>query len=239
MVFSSDGYRLQGNLHLPATPRPPVVIGMHGLFSNGNSPKQIALAQHCTQNGIAFFRFDHRGCGRSEGNFDRVTSLAGRCRDVMSAMKFLDQSGRVNIEKTGLFGSSMGGAVCLATAGEQPFGPLVTVAAPIHSAPVLHALQRARDPQVQPHARLAQTLHFDLSNRLQAITDILVFHGDADEVVPPSHGQTIFDRAGEPKKIIRQAGGDHRMSSPRHQEQFLRNTIQWFKNGLRPADHEP
>ena len=235
MVFSSDGYLLHGNLHLPAKPRPPVVIGLHGLFSSGDSPKQTALAQHCTQQGIAYFRFDHRGCGQSEGKFDRVTSLDGRCRDLMNAMDMLAQSRLLNSRKIGLFGSSMGGTVCLNVAAERKIGPLVTVAAPIQSEPVLQALEQARDPQVQEHDQLAQTLRFDLTQRLKAITRILVFHGSADEVVPPSHGQKIFDQAGEPKKIIIQTDGDHRMSSPRHQADFIRLTTQWFQNGLDAA----
>ncbi len=67
--FFSDGFKLKGYLHLPSTNRPPVVIGSHGLYSSSSSPKQIALADQCNRFGIAYFRFDHRGCGGSEGKF--------------------------------------------------------------------------------------------------------------------------------------------------------------------------
>ncbi len=84
--FISDSLRLCGILHLPLQKNPPVVIGSHGLLSSGNSPKQIALAQICNARGIAYFRFDHRGCGKSEGDFASVTTFKGRCTDLACAI---------------------------------------------------------------------------------------------------------------------------------------------------------
>jgi alpha-beta hydrolase superfamily lysophospholipase len=86
IAFLSDDLLLQGTLHLPAAPRPPLVIGCHGLHSNKDSPKQIALARACNRLGLAYFRFDHRGCGRSQGEFEKVTSLSARCRDLRNAL---------------------------------------------------------------------------------------------------------------------------------------------------------
>ncbi len=67
-----------GTLHLPDRSRPPVVIGSHGLFGTAGSAKQVDLAVACVAAGIGFFRFDHRGCGHSTGDFARVTTLTGR-----------------------------------------------------------------------------------------------------------------------------------------------------------------
>jgi alpha-beta hydrolase superfamily lysophospholipase len=94
--FLSDEFVLQGRLHLPAAHRPPVVIGSHGLYSSKDSPKQIALARACNLLGMAYFRFDHRGCGSSQGGFTRVTSLVSRCRDLKNAVECIR-----NHEQTG------------------------------------------------------------------------------------------------------------------------------------------
>jgi len=88
--FNSDGLELRGVLHLPDDRQPPVVIGSHGLYSSSSSPKQIALAEQCNRLGIAYFRFDHRGCGSSEGEFDLVTSLEARCRDLIAAAETIN-----------------------------------------------------------------------------------------------------------------------------------------------------
>ena len=104
--FKSDGFILHGLLHIPAdSVLPPVVIGSHGLFSTSESPKQVALAKECNDNGIAFFRFDHRGCGASEGDFKEVTSLKGRSDDILNALDIIRERHDIG-EKTGLFGSS-------------------------------------------------------------------------------------------------------------------------------------
>ena len=102
ITFESDGFFLKGMLHLPKTDLPPIVIGSHGLLSNSYSPKQIALARECNANGIAYFRFDHRGCGQSNGVFNEVTSLEGRHNDLISAIKTMQMRKDIG-EKIGLF----------------------------------------------------------------------------------------------------------------------------------------
>ena len=67
------------------TGRPaPLVVGCHGLLSDRRSPKQTALAGACQRQGMAYFRFDHRGCGESEGRLEEHTTLEARCSDLLS-----------------------------------------------------------------------------------------------------------------------------------------------------------
>ena len=40
---------------------------------------------------------------------------------------------------------------------------------------------------------------------------ILLIHGDADQIVPYPHVETLFDRAGEPKELVRIPGGAHQL----------------------------
>ena len=213
VLFKSDGLTLKGLLHLPDAARPPLVIGCHGLLSTGESPKQIALADRCTDAGIAYFRFDHRGCGASEGVFETDTSLPGRCNDLASALQTIQARDIVG-DKVGLFGSSMGGAVCLSFASVHPVASVITVAALYQSSGIID----------QPQMNLA----FDLSKNLSKLQNILIFHGDKDEVVPVSHAKTIYECAQPPKKLILQKDGDHRMSNQRHQDAFIRDAVDWY-----------
>ena len=217
VTFRSDAFALKGTLHLPHAKRPPLVIGCHGLLSTGNSPKQIALADCCNDAGIAYFRFDHRGCGNSEGILEAVTSLQSRCSDLSSALRTLQSMGVVG-EAFGLFGSSMGGAVCLAFASLQPVTSMVTFAALYQSQGIIDA------PQMN--------LSFDLSDSLSDIENILIFHGNKDDVVPLSHAKTIYAHAQHPKKLIIQQNGDHRMSNKSHQKSFVREAARWFRESF-------
>ena len=226
--FLSDDLTLKGVLHLPDFHRPPVIIGCHGLFSSASSPKQVALAEYCNRLGMAYFRFDHRGCGSSQGEFDRVTSLESRCRDLIAAAEAI--TGRADTgDRLGLFGSSMGGTVCLNTAGQLSPGALVTFAAPIRSDLTGSQPDSSRSEIVFDAARR----QFDITERLSTISNILIFHGDSDDVVPVSHAREIHSLAAGPKKLIIQDQGDHPMSNPIHQKQFVQKAASWFERWLK------
>lgn len=229
--FTSDGLRLHGTLHLPEAEKPPVIIGSHGFFSTGDSPKQMDLARHCVENGMGFFRFDHRGCGKSEGEFAAVTTFAGRCRDLAAAMDLVLARPDTG-DAIALFGSSFGGAVVLETAAERDVYAVVTVAAPI-------CLETIRPPGIdtpegakQLHGLDRKKLNFDVNNRLNHVRNLLIFHGDRDAVVPFSNALAIHEKAGHPKMLIRHENGDHPMSDPGHQQDFIRRAINWYREGF-------
>lgn len=234
ITFSCDGLILKGILHLPGNPHPPVVIGSHGLFSSGSSPKQIALAERCNQYGIAFFRFDHRGCGDSQGVFAEVTSLDARCRDLRCAVDTMRS--REDIGKDfALFGSSLGGTVCMASASRLNARAFVTVAAPVRIRSHTHALEaieKSAETAIPDPSFLQKNLRFDISENLPDVRGILVFHGDADEVIPVSDAREIWEKAGGEKKLIIQKAGDHRISHEAHQEEFIREASDWFRKHL-------
>jgi len=207
---------------MPPAPNPPLVIGCHGLLSSSESPKQIELAKACNALGIAFFRIDHRGCGQSEGLFNEVTSFEGRCNDLKSALEQMRARSDLG-RKRGLFGSSMGGAVCLAVAAEDTPSSLVTVAAPIRSRSIV-------TPEDLSGAFNRGLLRFDIKEKISKIAKIYLFHGDADAVVPPFHAVEIYNLAGEPKKITLQKNGDHRMSKRSHQNDFVSAAAGWFRD---------
>jgi alpha-beta hydrolase superfamily lysophospholipase len=230
--FAADGFRLKGTLHLPAADTPPVVIGCHGLLSDRSSPKQIALAEACNALGLAFFRFDHRGCGESAGRLEAVTSLEGRASDLLHAIGLLESHPGLG-KRIGLFGSSMGGAVCLRVASELQVAAVVTFAAPVRSLPLKRP---GRGPDAAPErSRIASVLRegFELGGALGRVRNILIVHGEADDLVPLTHAHEIFDHAGEPKRLFVQKGGDHLMSDATHQAEFIREASLWLSNGLK------
>ena len=230
--FFSDGFELKGSLHLPWTRRPPVVIGSHGLYSSSSSPKQIALADQCNRLGIAYFRFDHRGCGRSAGKFEEVTSLEARCRDLVDAVSVISDRADIG-DRFGLFGSSMGGTVCLSVVSELGANTLVTFAAPIRSR-ILGKGQPISENSNIPEIFLdPRKRRFDISERLPEISNILIFHGEADDVVPVSQAEEIHKLVKQPKKLIKQKQGDHPMSNKTHQKVFIRKASLWFRQGLK------
>lgn len=227
LLFDVDGFRLVGCLHLPDdVPQPPVVIGCHGLFANRESPKQTRLAELCSANGIAYFRFDHRGCGESQGRFAKVTSLPARCRDLYHAIRLMETHPG-NGPLLALFGSSFGGSVVLGVSTQKRIPAVVTFAAPIHSlSQPLDALPELSDYAGEPG--FSERMKFDLRPALAAVSNILIVHGDRDVVVPVAHSRELLSRCSPPKKLLIQADGDHPMSSPEHQGQFGDAFLEWI-----------
>jgi len=224
ITFRADGFRLRGTLHVPDVDHPPLVIGSRGLLSTRRSPKQIALAESCNAAGIAYFRFDHRGCGDSEGTFHKITSLKARCDDSRVAFTRLRETESFG-EGIGFFGSSYGGAAVISLSSILPVDALVTVAAPIRS----HTIDTPPDDGKAGIILDKKKLSFDISDGLSRVGNIFIVHGDADEVVPVSDGKEIYARVDAPKQLWIQSGGDHRMSDPDLQREFVTRATDWFK----------
>jgi alpha-beta hydrolase superfamily lysophospholipase len=206
---------------------PPFVIGCHGLFADKNSPKQIELAKHCNQLNMAYFRFDHRGCGESSAPFEAVTSLEARCTDLKAAANMLEARDDLG-NPMGLFGSSMGGCVCLAAARDLAARAVVTWAAPIRSADL-------EPPYDLPAERLDipfKNNPFDIRTQLAGLCNILILHSNADQTVPLSHAEEIYECVSEPKKLVVFPHSDHRMSRPADQQVFLQEATLWFQRFL-------
>ena len=72
----------------------------------------MLLSKVLPANNVAFFRFDHRGCGDSQGSFIKDTSIEKRARDFCAAVGHVLEMG-VTSNRIALFGSSMGGATCI------------------------------------------------------------------------------------------------------------------------------
>ena len=225
LTITVDGLTLSGVLHRPPGLPLAVVVGCHGLMADKQSPKQIELAARCTAMGMAYFRFDHRGCGRSQGCFEADTTLENRRCDLMAAVEAVGRALNRNLP-VGLFGSSFGGTVCLAAAGDVAPFALVTLAAPVQSRSIhipADSPQSLRSEITTPHLR------FDISAAMAAVDHILVVHGDRDETVPVQNAHTIYDLAQEPKKRLILRAADHRISRRSDQVQFMDAAAHWFK----------
>jgi len=235
IMFTAGGFLLHGWLHLPETDRAPFIVGSHGLLSSGDSPKQISLARACAGQGLAFFRFDHRGCGSSSGLFQSDTSLAARCADLQSAVDLLLQRTDLS-DSFGLFGSSFGGTVCLSAAGQASASVMVVNAAPVRSRTLSSTDVIAAGPSHIDASFFRENLQFDVSEGLSRLRSVLVFHGDEDRVVPVENAHEIYETVGRPKKLTILEGGDHMMSRKSHQLLFVREAVKWFKMHLVPGE---
>jgi uncharacterized protein len=111
------GIALAGTLTTPRGPGPfPAAILLAGSgpldrdeADSGHRPF-LVLADHLTRMGIAVFRYDKRGIGRSTGDYDQATT-ADFAADAEAALTFLKVRPGIDKRRIGFIGHSEGGII--------------------------------------------------------------------------------------------------------------------------------
>ncbi len=230
VFFRSEGQRISGVLHLPEKGNPPCVIASHGLLSSKDSDKYIALGEKIAQQGIAMLRFDFRGIGESEGKIEDDT-VTRRVTDLGSAIDFIRSFPGLG-ERIGLVGSSLGGFISLIQASmDKELKALVTWATPFHMDD-LGSKEQEEDYSLPGEAFFKDLPKHRLLPLLPKVSNGLVIHGEADELVPLDQALRIFQNLSLPKEIHVVGGADHRLLNPDHRQRALDLTVDWFKKYL-------
>jgi fermentation-respiration switch protein FrsA (DUF1100 family) len=143
--------------------------------------------------------------------------------------------------RLGVFGSSMGGATCINawSSLEQTFGSLcggVLCASPLKSRTIQNIPVQGTETRPDlPVSFFRENLLFDLTKQARALHHVLIFHGDADPVVPVENARLLMATMQSPKQAVIQKNGDHAMSSPVDQAEFEALARAWFRQiCLRP-----
>jgi alpha-beta hydrolase superfamily lysophospholipase len=188
-IHTADGERLHA-WWVPAQ-APPLghVLLCHGNGGNvGDRVEAIALLAAA---GFDVLAFDYRGYGRSSGR----PSEEGTYRDARAARDVLLRQPAVDPARVFYLGESLGAAVALELAHEHPPAGLI-LQSPFTSVRDMARLHyplvpRALVPDAYPSLRLIRALRVPL----------LVVHGERDEIVPPLHGEALYDAATCPKRL--------------------------------------
>ena len=136
--FESDGARIYGTLTLPnPSEKSPACLFIGGSFPqtrDGNLdnlqtdwfptplPERNLFrdeAKILSHLGIATFRYDKRGCGQSEGDFN-TTSLFDLVADARMAWQWLRGLPEIDPERIGVLGQSEGAVIALMLAAQGP-----------------------------------------------------------------------------------------------------------------------
>lgn len=215
-VNSRTGAVLAGRF-FPGSSRTTIVL-LHGYGGNQDEVLPVADALH--DGGFSVFSFDMRGCGRSTGE---VTFGAREQEDLASVVDYLTTRPDVDAERIGALGFSMGAATLIMTAAHDT--RIKAVVDDSGWADVRNWLRpRLADLFVHPRHRftpfslklveLRSGIDFDELVPREDVAELaprplLIIHGTADEVVPPSDGDELFAAAREPKELWRVEGAAH------------------------------
>ena len=191
---TEDGLRL-GGWFLPGPggeSSSPTVLVFNG--NAGDRSFRAPLAADLSQAEFSVLLFDYRGYGRNPG----TPSEAGLLMDARAARAYLTRRHDVDPDRLVYFGESLGAAVAVALAAEQPPAALI-MRSPFTSLAEMGHL----------HYPFLPVVGFLLRDRFASIEQIpsvrcpvLIIAGEQDQIVPPAYSRRLYEAAHDPKRLI-------------------------------------
>jgi pimeloyl-ACP methyl ester carboxylesterase len=178
--------------------REDVVLYFHG--NAGDLSGWQFVAEDFYHSGFSVLVIDYRGYGKSEGKI----SEKGFYADAEAAYGFLVQKKDFNPQDIIIYGRSVGSGVAVHLAATYPNKGLV-LEAPYSS---LGALADSKVPFFFPSVYLRY--QFNNERRINSTrAPLIVVHGSADELIPPSEGKILYDKFKGRKEFVLVNGGAH------------------------------
>jgi fermentation-respiration switch protein FrsA (DUF1100 family) len=149
---------------------------------------------------IQVFIFDYRGYGRSTGRPSEI----GIYRDGLAAYDFLVHTRHIRPDRIIPFGRSLGASVAIEISLRRAVRSLIVESGFTSTKEMAKGLF--------PFGFFSFLLppHYNNVEKLpQVKVPKLIIHGDKDEIVPFSMGQTLYQSAGPPKYFLPLKGAGH------------------------------
>lgn len=201
MVIEHHGRKIVGRVYLPEKDKCPIVICSHGFNGIGDNFRMQAEA--LAENGIAAFTYDFCGGSinsKSDMRTEEMTVFT-EVEDLFAVLDMVKEWSNIDARHISLFGESMGGLVSALVAEER--ADEIESMALLYPALCVADDWNKRFPNVADIPQtfdlwgvtlgkcFVETLHgfqiFDKIGKYEK--DVLIMHGDKDEVVPVEYSE--------------------------------------------------
>ncbi|MGQ9903870.1 MAG: alpha/beta hydrolase family protein [Anaerolineae bacterium] len=251
--FQNHDQRLWGMLHLPHGDGPhPAVMLLHGLTGSRIESHRffVHLARALAARGIAALRFDFRGSGDSEGEFQDMTA-PGELSDAKAGLDWMVAHPALDSARLGVAGVSLGGMIAAQLAGRNPslVRGLVLLAALADTTLFgATAQQTAQQSGASPLEALARDGYYLLWGyplgmgfvqtifEQKPLEDVkryrgraLIIHSAGDPTVPYQHAELYKEALGDRAALHKLDSQTHVFDEPPAERQAIELTVNWFK----------
>ena len=255
--FVSGGFRLMATLDLPESvgsvgartgaqaPRVPGVLFCHGFTGHRIESRRLfaRTGARLADAGIACLRFDHRGCGESEGDFADFTA-AGLLEDVEAAISECRRLAWLDPARMAVLGYSLGGVSASYVMSRCPEMRAAVLWAPVSRPELLRRRLEEPDAMAQYQRdgyldlwgfRVSRGLldHLEMLKPLEWARTLrnptLFCHAEGDDVVLPEHSSAFIETRGVPgdERFLLPAG-DHGFGPAASGDQLVEKTANWL-----------
>ncbi len=255
VAFTNQGQQLIGVLHVPDDLKPeqkaPAIAMFHGFTGHKSETHRffVQIARALCNIGFIVLRFDFRGSGDSDGDFEDMT-VPGEVSDAEKAITFLSELPEVDDKLVGVIGLSMGGRVASILASKDNRVRFVV----LYSA-ALAPLQRSFKDGLKSETveklekgeavslndgwymkkpffdTIDDTVPHDVMGKIEA--PVLIVHGDSDRIVPlegATKGYEIIKVLNDKNELYIVKGGDHVFTTREHTQEVIEKTVGWLKS---------
>jgi uncharacterized protein len=207
-------------------PWPGVVI-VHGAGSRKEN--HADFARLAMANGWAALTFDLPGHGASESAMS-----GGAVDDVIAMAGLLGLQEGVDADRVAVRGSSLGGFLAICAAAASPGIAGVIAICPASEEHLIRGLRRGKlEMRVGDSVALeAWLLAQDIGNAVERIAPrpLILMHAEGDTQIPSDHSAELYERAGEPRKLIIAPGGAH--GTVQHDPELQGIALRWLEREL-------
>jgi len=245
IALQVDGVSIIGQLVLPdEKAQYRLVCLCHGAPS-GSPPEPgdggyPELAERICREGFAACFFNFRGAGDSGGNMD----FLGWTRDLQAVIDYLRGLNNIDNSHFYLVGFSAGAAVSVYVASkDERISGVAACACPAHfglfneSGSPQSIIDRYRDIGAIRDDDFPPSLEewFDNLKRVTPLDHVagiaprplLLVHGSQDETVPVEHARSLYEKAGNPKKLVVIDRAGHRL---RRDDRAIGAILDWLNS---------
>lgn len=251
--FQSGDFMLTGQWDGPvnAPLAAPGVIFCHGFTGNKTESRRVfaRLSRALATEGIWTLRFDHRGCGESEGDFADFTADA-LIEDLDAALNVFEQDSRIDPQRTAVVGYSLGGLSASYLLHKHPSFCTAVLLAPVAMPDII----RDRLATYPDFISYKTRGFFDyMGSRVSAgyIDEIgyfkpvdwaagfhrPIFFGQAegDVIVKPDQVRLYINKRNNPAdKLLMIPGGDHFFGAAANMDKLVAESAAWLVQHLLP-----
>lgn len=227
----------------------PAVIFTHGFTGNRLESRRMyaRLSARLASIGILTFRFDHRGCGESEGDFLDFNAR-GLLEDLDSALAVFVSNPNVDLTRTAVVGYSLGGLSASYLTHKRPDWLTAVLWAPVARPDIIRD-RLATYPDFPNYPQRGyfdyggyrvSTEYFDHIGKLNSLewiknytAEILIIQGDEDPIVKPEQADLyLIARKNSDDKIVSIKKGDHGFGSADNIDFVLKTSEDWLAQKL-------